>query len=253
VQEALHQKSPAEQQSLQMALMTLRGFLAASRLTQEDGGTTWEPYLEPISPPDMSRIGAWSQTLKERREAASLSRHKLAELSGIPEGALEALESGTYAPSQMSLLHLLSVPELDLETQSLPWEASASDPNLALNCWLAPGFDPVKMIKDLALQVNGHGGHIEQSYLYMDHMSAAHWCSIAEQKDYDAEIKTANYETTSVYGLGHPLYYKNVIDVMSGNAEPETDGREGLKSLEVLIAAYLSARDGKAVSLPLEY
>lgn len=75
----------------------------------------------------------------------------------------------------------------------------------------------------------------------------------AEQKDYDAEIKTANYETTSVYGLGHPLYYKNVIDVMSGNAEPETDGREGLKSLEVLIAAYLSARDGKAVSLPLEY
>ena len=42
------------------------------------------------------------------------------------------------------------------------------------------------MIKDLALQVNGHGGHIEQSYLYMDHMSAAHWCAIAEQKDYDA-------------------------------------------------------------------
>ena len=33
----------------------------------------------------------------------------------------------------------------------------------------------------------------------------------------------------------------------------ETDGREGLKSLEVLIAAYLSARDGKTVSLPLEY
>jgi len=62
-----------------------------------------------------------------------------------------------------------------------------------------------------------------------------------------------NYETTSVYGFGHPLYYKNVIDVLRGNAEPETDGREGLKSLELLIAAYLSARDGKTVSLPLEY
>ena len=118
----------------------------------------------------MSRIAAWSQTLRERREAASLSHHKLAELSGVPEGALQALEGGTYAPSQMALLHLLSVPELDLETHSLPWEASASDPNLALNCWLAPGFDPVKMIKDLALQVNGHGGHIEQSFLYMDHV-----------------------------------------------------------------------------------
>lgn len=79
-----------------------------------------------------------------------------------------------------------------------------------------------------------------------------HW-EFEEPKDYDEEIKTANYETASVYGFGHPLYYKNVIDVLRGIEEPETDGREGLKSLEVLIAAYLSARDGKTVSLPLEY
>lgn len=74
-----------------------------------------------------------------------------------------------------------------------------------------------------------------------------------EPRDYDEQIKTANYETTSVYGFGHPLYYKNVVEVLRGEAEPETDGREGLKSLEMLIAAYLSARDGKTVSLPLEY
>ena len=41
--------------------------------------------------------------------------------------------------------------------------------------------------------------------------------------------------------------------MLRGEAEPETDGREGLKSLEVLIAVYLSARDGRRVSLPLEY
>lgn len=74
-----------------------------------------------------------------------------------------------------------------------------------------------------------------------------------EPRDYDAQISSANYETTSVYGFGHPLYYRNVVDVMRGQAEPETDGREGLKSLELLIAAYLSARDGRTVSLPLEY
>jgi len=74
-----------------------------------------------------------------------------------------------------------------------------------------------------------------------------------ETKDYDKDIQEANYETTSVYGFGHPLYYKNVIEVLRGNAEPDTDGREGLKSLELLIAAYLSARDGNTVSLPLEY
>jgi UDP-N-acetyl-2-amino-2-deoxyglucuronate dehydrogenase len=69
----------------------------------------------------------------------------------------------------------------------------------------------------------------------------------------DDKVREASYETTSVYGFGHPLYYDNVIKVLRGEAEPETDGREGLKSLEVLIAAYMSARDGKRVALPLEY
>ncbi len=74
-----------------------------------------------------------------------------------------------------------------------------------------------------------------------------------EPRDYDSDVKSASYETMSVYGYGHQLYYKNVIDVLRGRAAPETDGREGLKSLELLIAAYLSAREGRAVSLPLVY
>ena len=79
-----------------------------------------------------------------------------------------------------------------------------------------------------------------------------HW-EFDESKDYDDQVKDANYQTTSIYGFGHPLYYKNVVEVLQGGTEPETDGREGLKSLEVLIAAYLSARDNNTVSLPLEY
>ena len=79
-----------------------------------------------------------------------------------------------------------------------------------------------------------------------------HW-EFDEPRDYDDEVKEVNYQTTSVYGFGHPLYYNNVIKVLRGKAEPETDGREGLKSLEILIAAYLSARDGKTISLPLGY
>ena len=67
------------------------------------------------------------------------------------------------------------------------------------------------------------------------------------------KIKQASYVTNSVYGFGHQLYYKNVIEVLKGKAKPDTDGREGLKSLEIIIAAYLSARDNKTISLPLEY
>ena len=79
-----------------------------------------------------------------------------------------------------------------------------------------------------------------------------HW-EFSESDPDDENVKTANYATTSVYGFGHPLYYKNVIDVLHRKAEPETDGREGLRSLEMLIATYISSRDGKRVSLPLEY
>jgi UDP-N-acetyl-2-amino-2-deoxyglucuronate dehydrogenase len=80
----------------------------------------------------------------------------------------------------------------------------------------------------------------------------SHW--EFDQKDpMDDEISDASYQTTSVYGFGHPLYYDNVISTLRGEAEPETDGREGLKSLELLIAMYLSARDGKRINLPLAY
>ena len=75
-----------------------------------------------------------------------------------------------------------------------------------------------------------------------------------EQPDaMDAQIDDASYQTTSVYGFGHPLYYNNVIETLRGEAHPETDGREGLRSLELLIAMYMSARDGKRISLPLSY
>lgn len=80
-----------------------------------------------------------------------------------------------------------------------------------------------------------------------------HWEFAEADEEDDCRVKQASYETTSVYGFGHPLYYDNVIQVMRGESLPETDGREGLRSLELLIAAYLSARDGRRVSLPLDY
>ncbi|MCB1831302.1 MAG: Gfo/Idh/MocA family oxidoreductase [Chromatiaceae bacterium] len=79
-----------------------------------------------------------------------------------------------------------------------------------------------------------------------------HW-EFAEAHADDGTVKNASYETSSVYGFGHPLYYENVISTLRGESEPETDGREGLRSLEMLIAAYISARDGRRVPLPLEY
>jgi UDP-N-acetyl-2-amino-2-deoxyglucuronate dehydrogenase len=75
----------------------------------------------------------------------------------------------------------------------------------------------------------------------------------ADEDATDAQVLDSGYETASVYGFGHPSYYENVIQTLRGAAEPDTDGREGLRSLEILIASYLSARDGRRVALPLEY
>ena len=55
-----------------------------------------------------------------------------------------------------------------------------------------------------------------------------HW-EFADPHASDAQVAEASYQTTSVYGFGHPLYYDNVIGTLRGEAEAETDGREGLQ------------------------
>jgi UDP-N-acetyl-2-amino-2-deoxyglucuronate dehydrogenase len=67
------------------------------------------------------------------------------------------------------------------------------------------------------------------------------------------EFDEAQPGVDSVYGPGHPLYYSNVINTLRGHANAAVDGYEGLRSLEVLIAAYRSARDGVRVGLPLVF
>ena len=79
-----------------------------------------------------------------------------------------------------------------------------------------------------------------------------HWEFDAPHED-DAKVADASYGVESVYGHGHPLYYDNVIRTLRGEANAAVDGYEGLRSLEVLIAAYRSARDGVRVGLPLVF
>ena len=79
-----------------------------------------------------------------------------------------------------------------------------------------------------------------------------HWEFDAPHDD-DAKVASASYGVESVYGPGHPLYYDNVINTLRGEADAAVDGYEGLRSLEVLIAAYRSARDGVRVGLPLVF
>jgi UDP-N-acetyl-2-amino-2-deoxyglucuronate dehydrogenase len=79
-----------------------------------------------------------------------------------------------------------------------------------------------------------------------------HW-AFADHNPDDALVEQASYETTSVYGFGHPPYYANVLDALQCQDEAQCDGREGLRSLELLIGAYRSSRDGRMIHLPLDF
>ena len=78
-----------------------------------------------------------------------------------------------------------------------------------------------------------------------------HW-AFAEPDPDDALVEAANSPSPNVYGLGHRGYYRNVLAVLRGEAEPDTDGRGGRKSLELILGIYESARTGREVSLPLK-
>jgi len=78
-----------------------------------------------------------------------------------------------------------------------------------------------------------------------------HW-SFADYDDDDKMVASVSTNPPSVYGFGHAGYYRNVLAVLRGEAKPETDGREGRKSLELILGIYESARTGRDVPLPLK-
>ena len=77
-----------------------------------------------------------------------------------------------------------------------------------------------------------------------------HW-QFAEYDDDDKLVETVATNPTSVYGFGHEGYYRNVLAVLQGRAQPDTDGRQGRKSLELILGIYESAKSGREVPIPL--
>jgi UDP-N-acetyl-2-amino-2-deoxyglucuronate dehydrogenase len=77
-----------------------------------------------------------------------------------------------------------------------------------------------------------------------------HW-SFADYDDDDKLVETGTINTNppTVYGFGHEGYYRNVLAVLRGQATADTDGREGKKSLALILGIYESARTGKNVTL----
>lgn len=78
-----------------------------------------------------------------------------------------------------------------------------------------------------------------------------HWV-FADQDPDDELVESSGTNPASIYGFGHEGYYRNVLSVLRGEAEPDTDGRAGRKSVELILGIYESAKTGREVPLPLK-
>ncbi|MFZ2462499.1 MAG: Gfo/Idh/MocA family oxidoreductase [Caldibacillus thermoamylovorans] len=75
----------------------------------------------------------------------------------------------------------------------------------------------------------------------------------ADNLDNPEEVKEKYHENPpSVYGFGHNPLYADVIDAIRNNREPYVTAEDGRRALELVLAIYKSAAEGKSVKLPLE-
>lgn len=137
---------------------------------------------------DANSARRFGDVLRQHRDEAGLTQEQLADFSGLSLSLIRKLEQGTSMPSRNSLLGLCSIPELKLvpaEITALPAVREASH-RLAPNWYISPGFDSVQMMSELSQQLNGSGGSIEQTYVYLDHKSALDWIQLSNSPSYVA-------------------------------------------------------------------
>lgn len=121
----------------------------------------------------------FGQLLGTRRTAAGLSVAELSERTGLSINTLRNHEADRTVPARESLARLLAVPELQLGViEHAPPDLARA--GLRPNAHLTQRYDPTGMAQDLRAVVNGPGGTLEQTYLYLDNQSAADYLAVCE-------------------------------------------------------------------------
>lgn len=67
------------------------------------------------------------------------------------------------------------------------------------------------------------------------------------------EVKTRFYENPpNIYGYGHTPLYADVVNAIQQDRQPYVNAMDGKRALELVLAIYLSAAEGRSVKLPLK-
>ncbi len=74
-----------------------------------------------------------------------------------------------------------------------------------------------------------------------------------DSKESTEDIKAKYSENPkNVYGFGHTPLYEDVINAIKNNTKPLVDAEAGKRALELVLAIYKSAKEGRPVKLPLD-
>ncbi len=69
--------------------------------------------------------------------------------------------------------------------------------------------------------------------------------------DADCIKAKSTEEVDNVYGFGHGAVYSDVIEAIRDHRDPYITAEDGMRALELVLAIYLSAAEGRPVKLPL--
>lgn len=143
--------------------------------------------------------------LKRLRSSKGMNPTALGREAGLSRMAVSYIEAGRSAPSVDTVEKLAYA--LDVEPSYLAFGDTPS--TTPMNHLIAPGFDPMTLSDDITALVNGYGGTLDQSHLYIDPRGAAQWRALVDSYNgipsqfvAEAVVKEAAGSSLDVIALG---------------------------------------------------
>lgn len=186
-----------------------RNLTAALQLSMQIGegrGTRWEAYARQLRkfiefvneehtasidgcpiPIGAEQASRFAQLLLAKRRAAHLTLTQVAKLAGVSARTIPNIEQNRVSVSRDTLQRLRDIPQLDLQPGDVAKAVTECDPGY--NCHIPPGYDTIEMVKDLSVQLNGPGCHIEQTNAYLEHRSAMAYLEYCQNPTYVARFR----------------------------------------------------------------
>ena len=78
------------------------------------------------------------------------------------------------------------------------------------------------------------------------------WHIAGDSRDAAAVNDESEAALPGVYGRGHVPLYADVVDAIMTHRPPRVTALDGMGALEVVLAIYKSAAEGRTVRLPLD-